>query len=473
MQMNDADFFSRRARSGFSAGVITLLLLAGSALPVSAAPAAPGPPRSLPSPPDTIRGIVFDSLLHQPIPDATVQSDAGAVTTMTDREGRFTLMSPQPIHHVTVFHDFLDRTGLGSLAADVTEKTSHSMMVLSTPSLATIWSRLCAGMPLEKGRGGIVFGSVRATDGTTRLAGAQVRVSWDYNAPSAPGVKPSRTSDTNTDATGSFYACGAPPNYNVYVMGYSKELSSGAITIPGDTLPLRRVDIVLGEFGKFAAIRGIVTDPRRAPLAGASIDVVGVDATSKTDGNGHFALSNVPTGSRTMEIRAVGFAPMFVPIAVLAKQNEELNITMLATALPGVNVTGRQNVSLLQLDFEQRKREGFGTYRDSTEIVKATSIRSIFQGIPSLVITGSNTNGFSLFTPGQSLSSPNPAGGCPANVYIDGKPSDTGVLISLSKEQIAAMEVYIRQEFAPAKYLLLSNNCGVVLVWTKLEFKKK
>ena len=140
MQMNDADFFSRRARSGFSAGVITLLLLAGSALPVSAATAAtagPGPSRSLPSPLDTIRGIVFDSLLHQPIPDATVQSDAGAVTTMTDREGRFTLISPQPIHHVTVFHDFLDRTGLGSLAADVTEKTSHSMMVLSTPSLAT------------------------------------------------------------------------------------------------------------------------------------------------------------------------------------------------------------------------------------------------------------------------------------------------------------------------------------------------
>lgn len=448
---------------------LTLALLATSALP---AHAATGRARSLPAPLDTIRGIVFDSLLHQPIPDATVQSDAGAVTTMTDREGRFTLISPQPIHHVTVFHDFLDRTGLGSLAADVTEKTSHSMMVLSTPSLATIWSHLCGAMPLEKGRGGIVFGSVRSADGTTRLAGAQVRVSWDY-APSSAGVKPVRTSDTNTDATGSYYACGAPPNYNVYVMGYSKELSSGAITIPGDTLPLRRVDIVLGEFGKAAMVRGVVTDPRKAPLAGASIDVVGVDATVKTDGSGRFTLPNVPTGSRTMEVRAVGFAPMFLPITVLQKQNEELDITMLATALPGVNVTGRQNVSLLQLDFEQRKREGFGTFKDSTEIVKFTSIRSIFQGIPSLVITGSQTSGFSLFTPGQSLSTPNPAGGCPANVYIDGKPSDTDVLITLSKEQIAAIEVYIRQEFAPAKYLLLSNNCGVVLVWTKLEFKKK
>ena len=153
--------------------------------------------------PDTIRGIVFDSLLHQPIPDATVQSDAGGVSTMTDREGRFTLIAPETIHRVTVFHDFLDRSGLGSLQAEVTAKTSHSMMILSTPSIATIWAQLCPGLALEKGRSGIVFGSVRAADGQTRLAGAQVRVSWDFNASSAVGAAARRT-DTKTDSTGSY-----------------------------------------------------------------------------------------------------------------------------------------------------------------------------------------------------------------------------------------------------------------------------
>ena len=39
-------------------------------------------------------------------------------------------------------------------------------------------------------------------------------------------------------------------------------------------------------------------------------------------------------------------------------------------------------------------------------------------------------------------------------------------------EQIAAIEVYVRQEFAPGQYISLQNNCGVVLVWTKLEFDK-
>src|ERR1019366_5014030 len=100
-----------------------------------------------------------------------------------------------------VFHDFLDRSGLGSLQAVVTEKTSHSMMILSTPSFATIWARLCPGRTLEKGRAGIVYGAVRAADARTRLSGAQVRVSWDFNAPSAVGTG-ARTSDARTDSTG-------------------------------------------------------------------------------------------------------------------------------------------------------------------------------------------------------------------------------------------------------------------------------
>ncbi len=419
---------------------------------------------------DTIQGIVFDSLLHQPIPNATVQADAGAVTTMTDREGRFTLISPTPIHRVTVFHDFLDRSGLGSLQADVTDKTSRSMLVLSTPSIATIWARLCPGKDLVKGRGGIVYGTVRAADGKTRLSGAQVRISWDFNAVGATGAA-ARTSDSKSDSTGTYYACGTPPNVNVYVLGYSSTLRSGALTVPGDTLPMRRVDLVLGEFGKTATIHGVVRGPTQNPISGASVDLIGTDASAKTDANGRFTLTLAPTGSRTIEVRTIGFAPLFQPIAVLENQNDEVPVTMLATALPGVNVTGKQNVSLLQLDFEQRKREGFGTFKDSTEIVKHTSIRSVFQGIPSLVITGIDATSFALFTPTMSITN-NPVGGCPANIYIDGKPSDTGVLISLAKEQIAAIEVYIRQEFAPAQYLMLGNNCGVVLVWTKLQFKR-
>ncbi len=468
MQMNGMAISRPRLAARLSCGLVALAVFAGAAAPARASTARAFAVR------DTIRGIVFDSLLHQPIPDATVQSDAGGVATTTDKEGRFTLIAAETIHHVTVFHDFLDRSGLGSLQAEVTEKTSHSMMVMSTPSLATIWARVCGAMPLDRGRGGIVFGSVRAADGKTRLAGAQVRVSWDFEARTVQGVKPVRTSDTKTDGTGSYYACGTPPYSNVYVTGYSNTLRSGAITVPGDTLPLRRVDIVLGEDGKTATIHGVVRDPRKAPLSGATVDVDGVADAVRTDANGKFTVPNVPTGSRTIGIRSLSYAPLLQPITVLEGQNEDIQVDMLATSLSAVNINARQNLSLEAIDFEQRRREGFGTFIDSTTIQRNTSMRSNFQGIPSLVITGVDSKSFSLFTPVQSIQANgnNPAGGCPANIYIDGKPSDTDVLITLAKEQIAAIEVYIRQEFAPAKYLLLGNNCGVVLVWTKMQFSQ-
>lgn len=468
MQMNRIAASKRRSRCVLAAGLIAFGALSGFATP---ARALNGPSRTALPALDTIRGIVFDSLLHQPIPDASVQADNGAVTTKTDREGRFTLISPDTIRRVTVFHDFLDRTGLGSLQADVTAKTSHAMMVLSTPSLATIWSKVCPARELLKGRGGIVFGTVRSADGTTRLAGAQVRVSWNFDLPGAVGAA-ARTSDAKTDATGSYYACGAPPSDNVYVLGYSSTYRSGAITVPGDTLPLRRVDLVLGAYGKTATIHGVVRDPHDRPISGATIDVDGVTQEVRTADNGRFTLADVPTGSRTMGIRTIGYAPLYEPITVLENQKDDIQVTMVATSLPGVSVTGRQNVSHLQLDYEQRQREGFGTFKDSTEIAKATSMRSVFQGIPSLVITGVDVTSFSLFTPILSMSGNNPAAGCPANIYIDGQISDTDVLISLPRTQIAAIEVYIRQEFAPGEYVSLGNNCGVVLVWTKLEFNK-
>jgi hypothetical protein len=444
--------------------------LAAAALLVLAA-TAPARAQQGGAVPDTIRGIVFDSLVHQPLAEATVQANAGTYSTLTDREGRFTLVSPEKITHVTVFHDFLDRTGLGSLQADVTAKTSHSMMVLSTPSLATIWANICPGREFAKGRNGIIFGSVMAADGKTRLAGAQVRVSWSFNAPGAVGAA-ARSSDAKTDATGSYTACGAPPNNSVYVLGYSSTLKSGAITVPGDTLPLRRVNLVLGEIGKTATIHGIVHDPNDRPVAGATIDVDGIPAEAHTNDAGRFAIPDVPTGSRTMAIRSIGYAPLYQSIAVMQAAADDIQVTLAATSLAGVSVTGRQNVSHLQLDFEQRKREGFGTFKDSTEIVKHTSIRSIFQGIPSVTITGTDESAFDLFTPTQTMATNNPAQGCEMNVFIDGQHSDTGVLISLAKTQIAAIEVYVRQEFAPGQYISLQNNCGVVLVWTKLEFAK-
>jgi hypothetical protein len=63
-------------------------------------------------------------------------------------------------------------------------------------------------------------------------------------------------------------------------------------------------------------------------------------------------------------------------------------------------------------------------------------------------------------------------GVCLANIYLDGFKSDTRVLSDLQKDQVAAVEIYLRASTAPAKYLPIGSTCGVILVWTKSSFKR-
>jgi xanthine dehydrogenase iron-sulfur cluster and FAD-binding subunit A len=97
---------------------------------------------------------------------------------MTDDEGRFTIRSVVRVDRVAVFHDVLNRTGIGSLSSAVDSTTRvRGVLTMATPSLATLWSRLCPEVVRQRGREGIVFGGAVAANGSTRVAGVRMRVS--------------------------------------------------------------------------------------------------------------------------------------------------------------------------------------------------------------------------------------------------------------------------------------------------------
>src|SRR5258708_26782237 len=106
---------------------------------------------------DTLRGIVFDSLAQQPLVGATVMGEPGGLSVLTDGQGRFVLGGPERIRRLAVFHGLLERTGIGSLSLAI-DSTSidRRALVIATPSLATVWSRLCPGIVRTRGRDGIV-----------------------------------------------------------------------------------------------------------------------------------------------------------------------------------------------------------------------------------------------------------------------------------------------------------------------------
>jgi len=458
----------RRPRPAPRTLLVTLVAIAGAA-PLAAPhayawPAGAGGSASVA---DSIRGVVFDSLLHRPLAGATVLADPGGISTTTDEQGRFTIGGPQRLRRLSVFHDFLDRTGIGNLSAAVDSAArARGAVVIGTPSIETIWSRLCPGGSRVRGREGVVFGAARTSDGTTRVAGARVRASWESDALSQTG-QAARVVESRTDSIGNFYVCGVPPLENLIVIGYAPEFSSGGVSLAGDSVPIRRQDLFLGATGKTGVVRGVVTDQRRAPLAGAAVDLDGLDGSTMTDPAGRFQIANAPAGSRMMLVRAVGYTPVMLPVNVLETGGEEVRVELERTVLlPSVKIRETNRLPMIRAEFMERRKLGFGTFLDSTQFQYRFDTRSIFQGAPGVTIDArSVTREWQMYLPSAT-------GFCLANIWLDGNRSDTRVLQATPKEHIAAVEIYARATIAPAQYLPGGSNCGVVLVWTKAAFRR-
>ena len=422
---------------------------------------------------DTVRGFVWDSLSQRPLVGATVMVEPGGQSVLTDEAGRFMIATTETVTRVTAYHLTLDRTGIGSLTT-VPNGSNNRQLVLATPSAPTAWQRLCPGTARPAQREGVVFGTVRGSDGTTRISGARVRISWDRGAADpATGV---RQFEVRTDSVGTYYACGVPAGETAYIVTYSAQYISGSIAIAGDSLPLRKLDLFAGRLADSktttlstaSLVTGFVRDAGRRPVVDALVDIDGLELSVKTDAGGRFRFNAVPTGTRMLLVRGVGFMPTLQPIDVLEHGTEELSVELQRSVLlPGVKVTERLNVPVFRAEFEEHRHAGFGTFLDTADIERKTNIRNVFEGIPSLEVTGQDQSAFRLFTPVLSFS-----GSCEANIFLDGRKSGSDELQALPKDLVGTVEIYVRQPNAPAKYRPTNNACGVVLVWTKYALKK-
>ena len=414
---------------------------------------------------DTVRGIVFDSLLKAPLAGLTVMADIEGATSTTDEFGAFMLVTKGTIRRISAFGEFLDRTGIGSLSATLTAQSNRGAMILATPSIETVRARLCPGVKFEAGREAIIFGSARsAAKNSVLLSGVRIHASWD---PGAPGDDPDRARvvDVKTDSTGNYYVCSVPPIAPVYVIAYSKQYNSGTIAVPGDSVPLRKQDLVLGAEGKTGTVRGIVRDTRRQGITTAIVDIDGVEIGTGTDAQGRFVIPNVPAGSRSLMARAIGYSPVITQVDVTEDNAPNVTIELTKSVfLPGVKVTERTAVPMMKADYEERKKLGFGTFIDTAQINPLHNTRSIFQGRAGLMIEGN--------PPQMTLYMSATTGYCQPTVKIDGFTSDTQVLAEYPKGNIAAVEIYTKASLAPAKYAPIMSTCGLILVWSKGSFAR-
>lgn len=422
---------------------------------------------------DTIRGLAYDSLSWQPLKGALITAEPTGQTAVSDSLGRFFIVGTQRITRLVAFHDQADRLGLGDLVADRPAGDGPwARPMVTTPGIGTVWQRLCA--PARRpgnGNGGIVFGTLTAADGNTRVGGLGLVLQWESVRSLADTVRRLETITTRSDSLGNYVFCGVQDFGPAAVVASGSQWRSDNVLVPADASSLRRMDLMVGPAegqGAFATVGGRVLDQNGDYVVGATIAVGGFAGEIQTGPNGRFTLTNVPTGSRMVTARRVGYLGDGIKVDVPAAGKTDLVITLeKSVALERVVTRDTRPRNRDAVELEERLRANKGRTLDSTDFAKYRELRQALDVVPGVRTQVGRAPG-DFILKGR--------GDCLAVVWVNGvrEPNDYDNMLSrMPKDAIAAMEFYPSENVAPARFQTGGNTCAVVLVWTKAHINAR
>ena len=198
--------------------------------------------------------------------------------------------------------------------------------------------------------------------------------------------------------------------------------------------------------------------------------ISGAALAVSTNDRGVFSISGAPGGTQSVLIRAVRYAPEQRAVDLLGETPSSIavRLTSLKTMLDTIRVTASRVYSADRIGFEQRRKTGFGSYFDSSDVlrIRPFEVTRLFNSMNGVQVVGSGFNQRILMRGvmirvSRRLSS-----------TACGSPDLTGADLNMmvSPEEIAGVEVYTSAGTVPAQFKGLSQGsmrCGAIVVWTK------
>jgi len=226
----------------------------------------------------------------------------------------------------------IDSLGFGALDATVkVQSREASSVYISTPSLRTLWDRLCVGAAPLSADSGIVWGTIRDAANLQPRPNAYAEFRWyDLDSTLVRGLLIHDTrKEVVTGNTGLFFACGVPTGVAINSEAIDSSAASGLLQYSlGDHRLLRldllvSRDMIVADSTKLstsadgvasmrahglATVRGTILDEKNRPLNYAVISLPGAGMSVRTNGRGQFAPGSLPARKHMLEIRRLGYA---------------------------------------------------------------------------------------------------------------------------------------------------------------------
>ena len=486
---------SRSARSGSSrpAAALAAALILSAWAAVDAGAQAP---RSEGRGTARVSGVVYDSIAGSPIADVLVHfvgtSDdiAGRdFSARTDGEGRYVIESlPAGRYVAGFFHAAVDTLGIDAPPRTVEVREGDQRIPLATPSMATLVGSICPPEQRSDSTGALI-GHVLSSDVELALTDATVVVEWSEMVIDAQGF---RTRDVRipggTTGPGWFAICNLPTDIALYARAVHGADSSGTLEVEVPPGGLRHLTIQVGSargvaaapeitavtgvrrFYGAARLTGTVLDIEGNPVSGASVRAWGTDREALTNDRGVFVLDSLPAGTRTVEARALGWTPVRATAHLADARVTGVDFAFRERAVVLPTVTSRAQLVYARklIEFERRRRAGFGTFLTPAYLESRPNVKlgELLRELPSVRIVNTDVSA----NPTRTVLMPMQGGAgtvnCVPTLWVDGVRDPSQDFELLRSDNLAGVEIYTRAFDRPAQFTD-SSKCGAIVVWLR------
>ena len=426
-----------------------------------------------------ILGVVVDSLNGRPLAGAEVLIDGQIASTTTDSLGKFGFDSLPPGNFkLGVFHPLLDTLGLAIVPRPFhIGPDSIAVVAIAVPSAATIIRQKC---PTRSGAPGMsaVIGQVKDPETGERVARAEVSIAWtELEISKAVGIRrtPHLLTDT-TEASGEFRFCGLPSSLQATVRArrgsaataeLPVSLGDRAVELSARTLLLSSADS-MAKSGN-ATVSGVVL-LEGVPGAGSRVELVGTEIIALTNAKGEFTLRNLPSGSRILWARHLGYAAQMQPVGLSSHEQPRVTIKLpkYVAVMDPVLVTARRAAALDKVGFGTRRKSAFGYFigPERLEKMHPLYITDVLRMVPGLrVVPGPY---------GETVTSTRANGDGCVQYYVDEMPftemQPGDVRDFVNADEVVAVEVY-QSGNAPPQFTRALGNCTTIVLWTRFKVR--